>query len=82
LTSLGAGPTVANPPAAAALEVPTAGVPTYFVASPPAAGFAASGFGLPASDSGPAIRYLLDQVIRELCISSRRLFWRSDGDVS
>jgi hypothetical protein len=60
LISLGSGPAVAKPAAAAALDVPTAGVPTYLVASPPpAAGvFAASGFGLADSDSGPAMRYL------------------------
>src|SRR5712691_3899502 len=34
LMSLFSGPTVARPPAAAAFEVPTAGVPTYFVDSP------------------------------------------------
>src|SRR3977135_4417159 len=62
LISLGSGPTVAKPPAAAALDVPTAGVPTYLVASPPPAAdvFAASGLGLAESDSGPAMRYLLD----------------------
>src|SRR6202040_4357650 len=62
LISVGSGPTVAKPPAAAALEVPTAGVPTYLVASPPPAAdvFAASGFGLAESVSGPAMRYLLD----------------------
>src|SRR6266571_4579765 len=60
--SLGSGPTVAKPAEAAALEVPTAGVPTYLVASPPPAAdvFAASGFGLAESVSGPAMRYLLD----------------------
>src|SRR5216683_2422427 len=62
LISLGSGPTVAKPAAAAALDVPTAGVPTYLVASPPPAAdaFAASGFGLAESVSGPAMRYLLD----------------------
>jgi hypothetical protein len=51
-----------TPAAAAAFEVPTAGVPTYFVASVPdfgaagwgaagAAGLAASGFTLPTSGS-------------------------------
>src|SRR5260370_28916158 len=62
LISLGAGPTVAKPAAAAALDVPTAGVPTYLVASPPLAAdvFAATGFGLAESVSGPAMRYLLD----------------------
>src|SRR6267143_3694331 len=71
---LGSGPTVANPAEAAAFDGPTAGVPTYRVASPPPAAdvFVASGFGLPASVSGPAIRYLLDQVNRELCISRRQ----------
>src|SRR5437899_17582 len=61
LISLGSGPTVAKPPAAAALDVPTAGVPTYLVASPPPAAdaLAASGFGLAESVSGPAMRYLL-----------------------
>src|SRR6266852_4563724 len=61
LISLGSGPTVAKPPAAAALDVPTAVVPTYLVASPPPAAdvFAASGFGLAESVSGPAMRYLL-----------------------
>src|SRR5260370_24549464 len=60
--SLGSGPTVAKPAAAAALDVPTAGVPTYLVASPPPAAdvFAASGFGLAESASGPAMRYLLE----------------------
>src|SRR6266851_6466751 len=62
LIALGSGPTVAKPPAAAALDVPTAGVPTYLVASPPPSAdvFAASGFGLAESISGPAMRYLLD----------------------
>src|ERR1700674_1673626 len=74
LTWLGSGPTVANPPAAAALDVPTAGVPTYLVASPPPAAevFAASGFALPASVSGPAIRYLLDQGLNNLGIRHRQ----------
>jgi hypothetical protein len=42
------GPEEESPPAAAAFEVPTAGVPTYFVASTGlrGAGCAASGFGL------------------------------------
>src|SRR6266700_938592 len=64
LASLGSGPTVARPAAAAALDVPTAGVPTYFVASaPPAAeGFPASGLGLTVSDSGPAMQNLLDSL--------------------
>src|SRR6266478_9099909 len=62
LSSLGSGPTVAKPPAAAALDVPTAGVPTYLVASPPPAAdvFAASGFSLAESVSGPAMRCLLE----------------------
>src|SRR6267143_3101396 len=62
LISLGSGPAVAKPAAAAALDVPTAGVPTYLVGSPPPAAdvFAASGFGLAESVSGPAMRYLLD----------------------
>jgi hypothetical protein len=62
LISVGAGPAVANPAAAAAFDVPIAGVPTYLVASPPPAAdvFAASGFGLGDSVSGPAIRCLLD----------------------
>src|SRR5712664_4352555 len=60
LISLGAGPTVAKPAAAAALDVPTAGVPTYLVASPPPDVFAASGFGLAESVSGPAMRCLLE----------------------
>src|ERR1700745_1831468 len=66
LISLGAGPTVAKPPAAAALDVPTAGVPTYFVASPPPAAdvFAASGLVWADSVSGPAMRYLLDSCPR------------------
>src|SRR5882672_2855875 len=70
LTLLGSGPTVANPAEAAALDVPTAGVPTYLVASPPPAAdvFGASGFGLTASVSGPAIRYLLDQMLIKLCM--------------
>src|SRR5215469_2842210 len=34
LASLGSGPTAATPPAAAAFDVPTAGVPTYLVDSP------------------------------------------------
>src|SRR5256885_14007969 len=36
-TSLFSGPTEATPPAAAAFEVPTAGVPTYVLASVPRA---------------------------------------------
>src|SRR6202043_784695 len=62
LTLLASGPTVAKPAEAAALDVPTAGVPTYLVASPPPAAvvFAASGFGLAESVSGPDMRYLLD----------------------
>src|SRR5712692_6297771 len=61
LISLGSGPTVAKPAAAAALDVPTAGVPTYLVASPPPAAdvFATSGSCLAESDSGPAMRSLL-----------------------
>src|SRR5882672_2261933 len=60
-TWLGSGPTVANPAEAAALDVPTAGVPTYLVASPPPAAdvFGASGF---------AIRYLLDLMLIKLCM--------------
>src|SRR5256885_5467002 len=71
LISLGSGPTVAKPPAAAALDVPTAGVPTYLVASPLLAAdvFAASGFGLAESVSGPAMRYLLDSW-------SSKIIWR------
>src|SRR5437660_7388803 len=71
LISLGSGPTVAKPPAAAALDVPTAGVPTYLVASPPLAAddFAVSGFGLAESVSGPAMRYLLDSW-------SSKIIWR------
>ena len=55
------GPDEASPAAAAAFEVPTAGVPTYFVASTAglAAGFAASGFGLTFSASGSAMCPLL-----------------------
>src|SRR3984957_3918155 len=51
------GPGEARPAAAAAFEVPTAGVPTYFVASigALAAGFAASGLGLTLSASGSAM---------------------------
>src|SRR5258708_4328558 len=58
------GAVPATPAAAAAFEVPTAGVPTYLVAScvPAAAGFAASGFGLtfPVSDSAMNSLLLLD----------------------
>src|SRR5579859_2592067 len=52
------GTVPAMPPAAAAFEVPTAGVPTYFVASTAglAAGFAASGFGLTLLVSNSAMR--------------------------
>src|SRR5277367_5937062 len=48
------GPVEESPADAAAFEVPTAGVPTYFVASiaPVGAGFAPSGFGLGLSPSG------------------------------
>jgi hypothetical protein len=55
--------------AAAALEVPTAGVPTNFAASPsPAADvFAASGFGLAVFDSGAAMQYLLNTQWSKLC---------------
>src|SRR5437879_13748847 len=69
LISLGSGPTVAKPPAAAAFDVPTAGVPTYLVASvPPGAGdFAASGLGLTVSDSGAAMHYLLVEIKLGIC---------------
>src|SRR5258705_12691899 len=65
LTWLGSGPTLANPAEAAAFDVPTAGVPTYLVASPPPAAdvLGASGLGLAASGSGPSICYLLDQAL-------------------
>src|SRR5271170_6660092 len=48
------GPGEDNPAAAAAFEVPTAGVPTYFVAStaPVEAGLAGSGFGVGFAPSG------------------------------
>jgi hypothetical protein len=48
------GPAEDSPAAAAAFEVPTAGVPTYFVAStaPAAAGAAGSGFGVGFGPSG------------------------------
>src|ERR1700693_2934598 len=51
------GPVDESPADAAAFDVPTAGVPTYFVAStaPGAAGFAASGFGLGFAPSGSAM---------------------------
>ena len=58
----------ATPAAAAAFEVPTAGVPTYFVASCGASGagvagfatgFAASGFGSTFPLSGSAMNFLL-----------------------
>src|ERR1700685_29425 len=51
------GPVDAKPAAAAALEVPTAGVPTYLVASVGvlATGFAASGLGVTLSASGSAM---------------------------
>src|SRR3989442_6751175 len=63
--SLFTGPTEAPPPAAAAFEVPTAGVPTYLVDSPPrateaaadaaaAAGRAAGAAGLAAVDGAGA----------------------------
>src|SRR5580658_6683294 len=50
-----------TPADAAAFEVPTAGVPTYFVASTAAlaAGFAASGFGSTLPVSGSAMSLLL-----------------------
>src|SRR5258708_37680499 len=69
LTWLGSGPTVANPAEAAAFAVPTAGAPTALAATPPPAArdFGASGFGLPPSVSRPAIRYLLDQALIQLC---------------
>src|SRR5260370_33356216 len=61
LTSLSFGPTVAKPAAAAAFEVPTAGVPTELAASSALADvFAASGFGLSDRRSGPAMRYILE----------------------
>src|SRR5882762_5886401 len=55
LTWLGSGPTVANPAEAAAFDVPTAGVPTYLVASPPPAAdvFGVSRFGFRACHSLP-----------------------------
>jgi hypothetical protein len=64
-----AGPTVGKPAAGAAFEVPTAGVPTNFAASPPpdAAVFAASGFGLAVFDSGAAMPYLLNTLWSKLC---------------
>src|SRR5579872_254902 len=51
------GAVPATPPAAAAFEVPTAGVPTYFVASTAglAGVLAASGFGLTLSVSNSAM---------------------------
>src|SRR5712691_11445259 len=74
LISEGSGPTVAKPAAAAALDVPTAGVPTYLVASAPRAAdvFAASGFGLAESVSGPAMRYLLDSWSSKITGGSRK----------
>src|SRR5437867_11146431 len=58
LISLCSGPTEATPPAAAALEVPTAGVPTYLVDSPPrateAAADAAAAAGRAAGAAGLA----------------------------
>src|SRR5690349_21002761 len=78
LAALGSGPTLATPPAGAALDVPTAGVPTYFVASlsPAAEGFAASGLGFTVSDSGPAMQNLLDFI----CYSQfLRVGWLSAG---
>src|SRR2546427_12985788 len=61
LAWLGSGPTVAKPPAAAAFDVPTAGGPTYLVASGPpgARELAASGFGFARSHSGGAHHYPL-----------------------
>src|SRR5439155_14023297 len=55
------GPMAATPAAAAAFDVPTAGVPSYFVASTAglATGFTASGFGLTLSVSGSAMSFLL-----------------------
>src|ERR1700724_4507218 len=55
------GPTAATPADAAAFEVPTPGVPTYFVASAAlfAAGAGASGFGVGFSPSVTAMRPLL-----------------------
>src|SRR5450631_1334853 len=59
------GAVPATPADAAAFDVPTAGVPTYFAASVAgfaaagaigAAGFAASGFGLTLPSSGSAMR--------------------------
>src|SRR3989442_7551982 len=56
--SLFTGPTEAPPPAAAAFEVPTAGVPTYLVDSPPrateAAADAAAAAGRAAGAAGLA----------------------------
>src|SRR5713101_6038556 len=71
LTWSSLGPTVGKPAAAAAFEVPTAGVPTYLVASSALADvFAASGFGLSDRVSGPAIWYLQEKIVVE--ISRRR----------
>src|SRR6266566_6280577 len=55
------GAVPAIPPAAAAFEVPTAGVPTYFVASVPglAGVLADSGFGLTLPVSNSAMNFLL-----------------------
>src|SRR3954453_23190743 len=49
------GAVPATPAAVAAFEVPTAGVPTYLVASALAAGFATSGFGVTFEVSNSAM---------------------------
>src|SRR5208283_5506402 len=62
------GPDEESPAAAAAFDVPTAGVPTYFVAStaPAAAGLTGSGLGFgfsaPASAIDPSCWFLNDFV--------------------
>src|SRR5262245_61510205 len=71
-TSLFDGPTAATPPAAAAFDVPTAGVPTYLVAPAPpspAGAFTAGGVGAVFTGSSaippPGFHYKAPSICRD-----------------
>ena len=66
------GAVPATPAAAAAFEVPTAGVPTYLVASALAAGFATSGFGVTFEVSNSAMSFLLLLCLTGPCSNPRQ----------
>src|SRR5262249_6774964 len=68
---LPSGPMAATPAAATAFDVPTAGEPTYLLASsPPAAGLAASVFDLSDVVSGPAMRTSWTRVLDQLVVTA------------